>query len=73
MPENTAFRLLHCKRSIVSGGLDTINWQQAMAHAREQIWNPGGVKGQRVSLQCIDLRGLLETTSTLFTLDAILR
>ncbi len=52
------FRLLHCKPAILSGGLATINWQQATARARERIWSPGGVKVQHVSLQRIDLRRL---------------
>jgi len=36
----------------------TINWQQAMAGARERIWSPGGVKVRYVGLQCIGLRTL---------------
>ncbi len=58
LPENTAFRLLHCQHAILSGRLAAINWQQAMARARERIWSTGGAKDQHVSLQCIDLRRL---------------
>jgi len=31
-----------------------IKRQHSMAHAREQIWSPSGVKFQRVSLQIIN-------------------
>ena len=48
--------MFYCKHVILSGGLATINWQQALARARERIWSPGGVKFQHVSLQCFDLR-----------------
>ena len=46
LPENTVFRLLRCKRDILSGRLAASNWQQAMARARGgfRSANAGGVQ-----------------------------